>query len=95
MATTYQFKVKFGYADMETKNYTIPVYQAEDLAPATIMVRTQELNRVLGGASSSIEAANTYAAAMRQTFVSSEGASLSKIISCSTTSTTEEVIYSD
>lgn len=92
---SYEFKVKFGYTDLSTKNYTIPVLQADDTAPAQIMTRTQELNRVLGGTSSTIEAANTYAEAMRNTFVSSSGAALSKIISCSVIATEEEVIYSD
>lgn len=95
MATSYEFKAKLRYTDLETKTYTLPVASAEQIDPATMMTRAKELNRVFGGASSSIDAANTYAAAMQQTFVSSEGAPVSGIISMSTITREEEVIYSD
>lgn len=92
--TTYEFKAKLGYSDLSSKTYTLPVFQAEDIQPVQIMNRCKALNTALGGGSSTIQAANEYAAAMKQTFVSSAGASITKIISCSTVSTLEEVIYS-
>lgn len=90
---TYEFKAKFGYADLTNKTYTIPVYDADGIVPAQIMTRTREINRALGGSSSTLEAANEYAEAMQETFLSSGGASLTRIISCETVATLEEVIY--
>lgn len=95
MATSYEFKAKLGFTDLETKTYTIPAFSAEQIDPSQIIERARELNKVLGGATSSIQAANTYGEAMKQTFVSSEGAQANRIVSCSTTAIEEEVIYSD
>lgn len=90
---TYEFKAKLGYEDLTSRTYTIPVFNPNHIASGPIQNRCTAINLALGGGSSTIEGANEYAAAMKETYVSATGASLTKIISCSTVATLEEVIY--
>lgn len=92
MSQTVEVKVGFVYADGETKNYTIPEVDVENLG--NVKTRIQDLNTVFGGGSKGQDITN-YALNMQSTFVSSGGAALSRIGKASIEITEEEVIYGD
>lgn len=85
MSSTTEIKVGLLHQDGTTTNYTLPAN--ESITAAAIRTRVNEIN-------SGENAGATYLPAMRQTFVSADGASMLKIGSVKLTTVTEEVIYS-
>ena len=96
MSSTYhnEIKVTFVYADATRKTYEIPDVDDADLDADTVREKVQQLNLVMGGGSSTDTAATEYGQHMPATFVSSSGASATKISAVNLVSTEEEVIYS-
>lgn len=89
--TTTEVKVSYLYEDGTTKAYTIPNVDYENLP--NVKPRMILLNRAFGGDQTVSSDVATYAANMKRTFVSSDGATLTRIARGQVIETEEEVIY--
>lgn len=80
------------FSDLSTRAYSLPNVASSDLL--WVKSKVVQLNKVFDGEPGGISAAVvTYAENMKNTFVSSNGAALSRISKASFTVTEEEVIY--
>lgn len=103
MSVTVSNELRIGmrFADRETRTYAIPNLPNASMNPTQARTRIQELNKVIGGASSSDTLAQTFGQAMTQTFISADGSDpdddtypVTQIYSCTFVSKSEEVVYS-
>ena len=93
MASTNEVKITPMFTDSTTRTFTIPVTSTAHLA--NVKTRIKQINTIYtGGDSSTIPASvQAYAADMRITFVSNDGAPVMNIAKGQIVQTEEEVIY--